>query len=267
MEFIDIGANLTHSAFRHDLPQVLQAAMEVGVSRLIVTGTDDEGNRQAQALVQQYPGQLFATAGVHPHHAGDYTDASDSLIRELAKTGRIVAIGECGLDYNRNYSPHPAQRETFEKQLRIAAEHQIPIFAHMRDAYDEFAVILKDYRAHLSAVVAHCFTGEAHELEGLLGLDCYIGLTGWICDERRGYHLHGYIHRIPADRLMIETDAPYLLPRDLHARPRDRRNVPAYLPHIAQVIASILNKPVEQLAEETTATAHRFFRLNQYANG
>lgn len=267
MEFIDIGANLTHSCFSHDLPQVLQAAAEQGVSRLIVTGTNDEGNRHAQELIRQYPGQLSATAGVHPHHAGDYTDASDTLIRELAEAGRIVAVGECGLDYNRNYSPHPAQRETFEKQLRIAADYQMPVFTHMRDAYDELVAILKDYRSDLPAVVAHCFTGEECELEGLLELDCHIGLTGWICDERRGHHLHSCIHHIPADRLMIETDAPYLLPRDLPDRPKDRRNVPAYLPHIAQVIADVLNKPVEQLAEETTATALIFFRLNQHAGG
>ncbi len=266
MEFIDIGANLTHSSFFHDLPQVLQAAAEVGVSTLIVTGADDESNRQAQELIQQYPEQLFATAGVHPHHAGEYTDASDALIRELAEAGRVVAVGECGLDYNRNYSPHPAQRETFAKQLRIAVDYRMPVFTHMRDAYSEFVAILKDYRSHLPAVVAHCFTGEEHELEGLLGLDCHIGLTGWICDERRGHHLRNHIHQIPSDRLMIETDAPYLLPRDLQTRPKNRRNVPAYLPHIAQAIANALDKPVERLAEETTATAHTFFRLDQHVS-
>lgn len=261
MEFIDIGANLTHSAFRHDLPEVLRAAQDVGVSTLIVTGTDDAGNRQAQDLIQQYPGRLFATAGVHPHHAGEYSDTSDTLLRELAEAGRIVAVGECGLDYNRNYSPHPAQRETFERQLRIAVDYQIPVFMHMRDAYDEFAQILGDYRPHLSAAVAHCFTGEEHELEGLLAMDLHIGMTGWICDERRGHHLREFIHKIPADRLMIETDAPYLLPRDLKPAPKDRRNVPAYLPHIAATIAAVLDKPVEQLAMETTSTARAFFRL------
>ncbi len=262
MEFIDIGANLTHSSFQHDMPQVLQAAADVGVNTLIVTGADDEGNRQAQELIKQYPSQLYATAGVHPHHAGDYTDESDALIRELVEDKKVVAVGECGLDYNRNYSPHPAQREVFEKQLQIAIEYQMPVFMHMRDAYDEFAAILKDYRSDLTDVVAHCFTGEEDELEGLLELDCHIGITGWICDERRGHHLREFIHKIPSNRLMIETDAPYLLPRDLKPKPKDRRNVPAYLPHIAEVIAGVLGKPLEQLAEETASTTRAFFRIS-----
>lgn len=266
MNFVDIGANLTHSSFQQDMDAVLQAAAAVGVHTLIVTGADDEGNRHAQQLIKQYPDQLYATAGVHPHHAGDYSDESDALIRELVESKSVVAVGECGLDYNRNYSPHPAQREVFEKQLKIAAEFQMPVFMHMRDAYDEFVEILKDYRADLPACVAHCFTGEEHELDGLLALDCYIGITGWICDERRGHHLREFIHKIPADRLMIETDAPYLLPRDLKPKPKDRRNVPAYLPHIAAVIADVLDKPLEQLAQETTENARSFFKLDQYAS-
>lgn len=262
MKLIDIGANLTHASFQHDMPQVLQAAADAGVHTLIVTGADDDGNRQAQTLIRQYPSRLYATAGVHPHHAGDYTDASDALIRELADKRQIVAVGECGLDYNRNYSPHPAQRRVFEKQLQIAVEYQMPVFMHMRDAYEEFAAILKDYRVELTDVVAHCFTGEEDELDGLLELDCHIGMTGWICDERRGHHLREFIHKIPADRLMIETDAPYLLPRDLKPKPKDRRNVPAYLPHILHTIAGVLNKPAAQLAEETTAVASAFFRIS-----
>lgn len=267
MEFIDIGANLTHSSFRHDMPQVLQAAAEVGVTTMVVTGVDDESNRQVQQLVKQYPEQLYATAGVHPHHAEDYTDRDDALIRELAASGAVVAVGECGLDYNRNYSSHQAQRRAFSKQLQIAVEYRMPVFMHMRDAYDEFVAILGDYRIDLPQVVAHCFTGTEEELEGLLELDCHIGMTGWICDERRGHHLRDFIHKIPSDRLMIETDAPYLLPRDLHPRPDDRRNVPSYLPHIATIIADILYKSVGQLAEETTATARRFFRIDGYVGG
>jgi len=261
MQLIDIGANLTHNSFSHDLPQVIADATSVGVSTMIVTGASDEGNREAQQLVEQYPQQLFATAGVHPHHAGDYTGSSDVLIRELVVTGQVVAVGECGLDYNRNYSPHPAQREVFEAQLKIAAENHMPVFMHLRDAYDEFVEILSDYRSELPAAVAHCFTGTEEELEGLLAMDLHIGITGWICDERRGHHLREFIHKVPPDRLMIETDAPYLLPRDLKPRPKDRRNVPAYLPHILETIAIAVDRPVEQLAEETTFTAKTFFGL------
>jgi TatD DNase family protein len=261
MRLIDIGANLTHASFRHDLQQVIEAAQNAGVVSVVVTGASDEGNREAQQLVEQYPQQLFATAGVHPHHAGEYTDESDALIRSLVDAGKVVAVGECGLDYNRNYSPHPAQREVFEAQLKIAAEYHMPVFMHLRDAYDEFVEILSDYRADLPAAVAHCFTGTQEELEGLLDMDCHIGITGWICDERRGHHLHEFVHQIPSNRLMLETDAPYLLPRDLKPRPKDRRNVPANLPHILEAVAKHVGKPVEQVAEETTATAKAFFKL------
>jgi len=261
MELIDIGVNLTHSSFRHDLPQVIEDAKQVGVTSLIVTGASDEGNREAWELVERFPEQLYATAGVHPHHAGDYTDKSDALIRELVNAGKVVAVGECGLDYNRNYSPHPAQRQVFEAQLKIAAEYHMPVFMHMRDAYGEFVEILANYRADLPAAVAHCFTGTEEELEGLLDMDLHIGITGWICDERRGHHLHEFVHRIPANRLMLETDAPYLLPRDLRPKPKDRRNVPANLPHILEAVARTVGRSAEQVAAETTATAKAFFNL------
>ena len=259
---IDIGANLTHSSFQHDLQQVLDDAKAAGVSAIVVTGASDEGNRDAQQLVQQHQGYLYATAGVHPHHAGEYTADSDALIRELVDSHSVVAVGECGLDYCRNYSPHPAQRQVFEKQLTIAAETHMPVFMHLRDAYDEFVEILKDFRHELPAAVAHCFTGSEAELEGLLEMDLHIGITGWICDERRGHHLREFIHKVPAERLMIETDAPYLLPRDLDPRPKDRRNVPANLPHILAAVARAVGRPVELVAEQTTLTASNFFRLS-----
>ena len=258
---IDIGANLTHTSFRHDLQQVLEDAVNAGVTAIVVTGASDEGNRDAQLLVEQHPDYLYATAGVHPHHAGEYTHSSDELIRELVTASSVVAVGECGLDYCRNYSPHPAQRQVFEQQLAIAAEYRMPVFMHLRDAYDEFIEIVKDYREELPAAVAHCFTGTEAELEGLLEIDLHIGITGWICDERRGHHLREFIHKVPADRLMIETDAPYLLPRDLKPKPKDRRNVPSNLPHILQTVAQAVNRPASQVAEETTQTAKDFFNL------
>ena len=262
MELIDIGANLTHRAFRDDLSRVLSDAWRAGVDTIIVTGTDDQANEDAQRLARQYPEQLRATAGIHPHHARHFTAASEAFIREAAGGGGIVAVGECGLDYNRDYSPRPAQASAFERQLQIAADCGLPVFTHMRDAYEDFIAILKNHRPRLPAVVAHCFTGRRRELEGLLELDCHIGLTGWFCDERRGRHLHDIVHLIPADRLMIETDAPWLLPRDMRPPPADRRNAPAFLPHIACAVAAVLAKPAETLAAETTATARAFFRLD-----
>jgi len=202
---------------------------------------------------------------VHPHLAKQWQDDSYTELKALAENNKVAAIGEAGLDYNRNYSTPEQQRNAFEAQLKLAAELGMPIFLHERDAHENFARILSDYRDKLSKVVVHCFTGSAEQLEKYLDLDCHIGITGWICDERRGQHLHDSIKHIPANRLMIETDAPYLLPRDLpkdkYPKPDGRRNEPAYLPHILATVAKCRNQSVEQTAAETTLTAKEFFSI------
>jgi TatD DNase family protein len=182
----------------------------------------------------------------------------------------VVAIGECGLDYNRNFSPPQAQRKCFEDQLALAAQLGKPVFLHTRDAFDDFLTILKQYRTRLSGAVVHCFTGLMAELEAYLALDCYIGITGWVCDERRGGHLIPLLHQIPPDRLLLETDAPYLLPRNLAFRERGQRsevgksgrNEPKFLPHIAAFIANLLGKTPDQLAAETSVNAARLFNFS-----
>ncbi|NIR32153.1 MAG: hydrolase TatD, partial [Gammaproteobacteria bacterium] len=177
----------------------------------------------------------------------------------LAADPLLVAIGETGLDFNRDFSPRPVQRDLFERQLQLAAELGLPVFAHERDAHGAFVEILRPLRGELKAIVVHCFTGTAEELDAYLELDCHIGITGWICDERRGHHLHDFLERIPHERLMVETDAPYLLPRDLDPRPRTRRNEPMYLAHIVDTLGRIRGEDPAVLATRTTATARRFF--------
>jgi TatD DNase family protein len=172
-----------------------------------------------------------------------------------------VAVGECGLDYHRDLSPRAAQRTAFIAQLELAVETGKPVFLHQRDAHADFAAILADHAAHLSGGVAHCFTGGVLELEAYLALGLSIGITGWICDERRGVGVRAVVARIPADRLMIETDAPYLLPRDLAPKPASRRNEPAFLPHIAGVVAALRGVGMREIAELTSANARRFFGL------
>ena len=173
----------------------------------------------------------------------------------------MVAIGECGLDYNRDFSPRPAQRTCFEAQLDLAADLGMPVFVHERDAAGDMLGILRQFRDRIPRIVVHCFTGDENTLRAYLELDLYIGITGWICDERRGSHLLDLIREIPAERLMIETDAPYLLPRTIRPRPKSRRNEPAFLSYVAATIASSLNEPVEVVADRTTTNAHRFFGL------
>ena len=261
MLLIDIGANLTHESFHPDLHAVLQRAHAQGVSRMIVTGATLDGSAQALELVKTRPGVLFATAGVHPHHAIDYDDATDALLRELARNPLVRAVGEAGLDYYRNYSPPDVQLHVFERQLQIAVDLQKPLFLHQRDAHADFIALLRRYRDRVPAAVVHCFTDTGEALRDYLALDCHIGITGWICDERRGTHLRELVRTIPANRLMIETDAPYLLPRTVRPAPSHRRNEPMYLKHICEEIARDRGEPVEVTAANSTATAEAFFGL------
>ncbi len=261
MQLIDIGANLAHDSFDDDRDAVLQRASEVGVTRLILTGSSENSNREALQLAKGRPGQLWSTAGVHPHHATDYNDDVHSSIQAMLDEPEVVAVGECGLDYFRNFSPAEAQCVAFERQLTLAEESGLPVFLHQRDAQKDFIDILRPRLPNLSRAVAHCFTGNETELRELLDLDLYIGITGWICDERRGTHLKDIVGLIPDDRLMIETDAPYLLPRSLRPRPKTRRNEPAWLTEVLRVIAEVRGRSPEEVAATTSKTAEVFFDL------
>ena len=258
---VDIGANLTHDSFDDDRDEVLQRAADAGVARIVVTGSSDDSNTRAAALAENSNGTLFSTAGVHPHHASDYTDESDALIRSLVTKDAVVAVGECGLDYFRNFSPRDAQLDAFRRQLQIAKETGLPVFLHQRDAHDDFIDILEPCLGDLSRAVAHCFTGEHESLREYVELGLYIGITGWICDERRGKHLHDIVSIVPDDRLLIETDAPYLLPRTIQPRPKTRRNEPAYLPEVLRVVAQARGQSEDHVAQITTENATRFFAL------
>ncbi len=261
MNLVDIGANLTHDSFDADRDEVIDRAAAHGVTRMIVTGSTVEGSKQAAALAEERPGGLYATAGVHPHHASDWDEAAAGAIRALCRRPPVVAVGECGLDYFRNFSPRDAQQKAFEAQLELAAETGLPVFLHQRDAHDDFLAILAPMMDRLSGGVAHCFTGDSRSLRDYLDLGLYIGITGWICDERRGHALREAAPGIPLDRLMIETDAPYLLPRTLEPRPRTRRNEPMYLPEVLRAVAACLSQPEAAVAEAATANSERLFRL------
>ena len=258
---VDIGANLAHDSFDDDRDEVLQRAADAGVARIVVTGSSDDSNARAAALAEASNGMLFSTAGVHPHHASDYTDESDALIRTLVTKDAVVAVGECGLDYFRNFSPREAQLDAFRRQLDIAKDTRLPVFLHQRDAHDDFVEILEPALPDLSRAVAHCFTGEGESLREYLAMGLYIGITGWICDERRGKHLHDIVNVIPDDKLLIETDAPYLLPRTIQPRPKTRRNEPMYLPEVVRVVAEARGQSEDHIARITAENARRFFNL------
>src|SRR5215470_7558586 len=261
MHLIDIGANLTHDSFRHDFAAVLERAHAHGVAQLVVTGASAQGTQDAYALAQAHRGVLFATAGVHPHHASDFDAEVEALLREHQAKPEIIAVGETGLDYFRNFSPRDAQLFAFERQLELAAECGKPLFLHQRDAHADFLACLDNMRGRVGRAVVHCFTGEAHELADYLDRDFYIGITGWICDERRGTHLREVVKRIPAERLLLETDAPYLLPRDIRPAPSHRRNEPMYLKHICAEVARHRGEDVTETAANATAATRTFFGL------
>jgi TatD DNase family protein len=261
VELIDIGSNLTHESFSPDRAQVIAQAAAAGVTRQVVTGADLDSSAAAAALAADHPSRLWSTAGVHPHRAVSFDPAHRDKLRELLRLPQVVAVGECGLDYFRDLSPRSAQRAVFVAQLEIAVAVNKPVFLHQRDAHDDFEAILRDFSGRLVGGVAHCFTGGAAQLEDCLALGLCIGITGWVCDERRGVALRAAVPLIPADRLMVETDAPYLLPRDLKPSPKSRRNEPKYLVHVARAVAAIRKESLETLAASTTRTAAEFFRL------
>ena len=261
MSLIDIGANLTHSSFDNDLSIVIQNAHSAGISRIIVTGTSIVESVRALELSKSYPKYLFATAGVHPHNAKEFDEYTNSALRDLAKNDEIVAIGECGLDFHRNFSTQNEQKYAFLSQLELATEINLPVFLHQREAHKELVSLLKPIRNQLCGGVAHCFTGGKRELHTYLDMDLYIGITGWLCDDSRGHELRDAVSDIPLERLLLETDAPYLLPKDLPQKPTGRRNEPRFLPHILERLSKIMSKPVTDIADASRINAEQLFNL------
>ena len=261
LQLIDIGVNLGDKAFHPDRDEVIQRALDAGVSTMVLTGTSLEESRQVLGLTQQYSHCCFATAGIHPHHAKEVRTETFAELKSLLINDKVVAIGETGLDFNRDFSPRPVQEKVFEQHLELAIETGMPLFCHERDASERFTEMVHACRDQLTALVVHCFTADKTALYRYLDLDCHIGITGWICDERRGTHLHNLVNDIPANRLMIETDAPWLLPRTLEKKPKNRRNEPAFLVEVVKEIATHCGKSIEQVAQETRTTAQHFFNL------
>lgn len=257
----DIGVNLTSTQFAKDRDQVVKRAKEAGVRGLLLTGTNALESQQAQSLAMRRPGYCWSTAGVHPHHASEWSAETAATLKRLAESPEVVAIGECGLDFNRNISVPEQQVYAFNAQLELAAELGMPVFLHCRDAHERFLSVLTPWLPRLPGAVIHCFTGTREELEACLAAGLSVGITGWVCDERRGVELRELMPLIPADRLLLETDAPYLLPRDMRPRPPSRRNEPCFLPHIVQVVAGLRGEETEALAVQCDQNARKLFRL------
>lgn len=264
MNLVDIGINLAHDSFDHDRESVVETARAAGVARFIITGTDLAGSREALQMADSI-NDSYCTAGVHPHHASELDAAGVDALHELLTNEKTVAVGECGLDFFRNFSPPDDQRRAFRLQLELAAECGKPLFLHQRDAHKELMQMLQDHRNELPAGgVVHCFTDGPAELEEILEAGFHVGITGWLCDERRGRALREAVKLLLPDHFMVETDAPYLLPRDLPKNERKaagRRNEPRFLPHIVEKLAELMDREPAEIASLSTANAERLFRL------
>lgn len=261
---IDIGANLSNPTFDNDLADVLQRAKDAKLQAIIVTGTNVESSIAALALAEQQPRFLYATAGVHPHDADNYNDAIEMQISSMLDNPSIVAVGETGLDFNRNFSTPDNQRHAFEAQINLANRHQKPLFLHERDAFEDFYSIIQANKNEKTQAVVHCFTGNETALKAYLDLGLYIGITGWISDKKRGANLREIIKYAPLDRLMIETDAPYLTPQQAGLKnqlSKKNRNEPWTLPFTAATLAECLGVETEALIEQTTENTKNFFNL------
>jgi TatD DNase family protein len=258
---------LASDQFHHDADEVLSKAYRRGVVSCVLTGTNEQTSESVLRLCEQYtpvyPGKLYCTAGIHPHDAKLWRPNSSSrVLQRLLTRPQAVAVGETGLDFNRDYSPRTVQQRVFEAHLELAAKTGKPLFMHERDAHERQLEILKSYRNELNEGVIHCFTGDQKSLFNYLDLDLHIGITGWVCDERRGIELQRLIKNIPLDRLMLESDAPYLLPRTIRPKPRSRRNEPAYLPWVLKSIAEHREESAAVISAATTRTAIDFFQLD-----
>ena len=263
MKLIDIGCNLTHDSFSKDRDAVIERAHEAGVVQMVVTGASKDGSSAALKLVKKHPGELFSTAGVHPHRATEFDDETDRFLRKLCQHQGVVAVGEMGLDYFRDFSPRDVQRDVFQQQLQIGIDTGLPVFLHMRDAHEDFHAMLREVRDRLSRVVVHCFTGGKKELDDYLSAGFHIGITGWVCDQRRGQPLRDIVTRVPLSRLLIETDAPYLLPHNAPANEvatrNKRRNEPALLKYVVAQLAQLYGTDELAIVTATSRNATELF--------
>ena len=258
-KYIDIACNFTHQAFDKNLQKVIEDSVKAGIEKFVVTCSSLKDLERIKEIKSRYKESIFFTAGIHPHCAKEIHEIEHNKIKEEILKLKPNAIGETGLDFNRNFSSPSDQLASFILHLEIAADAKLPLYLHQRDAHDDFLGTLKELHTSDNNFVVHCFTGNKKELTDYLDMGGYIGITGWICDYRRNQDLNEAIRYIPLDKLMVETDCPYLLPKNLSPKPKKNLNYPYHLPHIVKEIANIRNESEELIAEYAYKNTMRFF--------
>jgi len=263
LSLADAGINLFSEQFNQDRAEVIQRAREAGVRQLLLISSDvAEANLNLQAC-HDFAG-LVTTAGVHPHQAARVSDDWSNQLTELLALPQVVAVGECGLDFHRDFSPRPQQIAVFEQQLELAEQTNKAVYLHERDAFDTQISLLKNC-VQLQGV-AHCFTGNTSQLKAYLDLGLYVGITGWLCDERRNQDLVEALQYLPLDRLLLETDAPYLLPRTLPNKPKNRRNESAFLVEVAAQVARLKQCSVGEVIRQSSNNFNQLFGIQEPAH-
>ena len=257
MRLVDTHCHVQTSRFDQDRAQVLANAAQSGVEAVVCVGYDADSWRRAQRLVAEAPAgpRLHATAGIHPHDAKDCTPQLLEEVRRLAKAGQIVAIGECGLDFYRNLSTPEQQRDVFVDQIELAKELDLPLVIHDRDAHESVVELLRAH--HAGGGVMHCFSGDWDLAKQCLDLGFHISIAGPVTYANASEGVRETARRAPADRLVVETDCPYLTPHPF----RGKRNEPAMVKLVLEEVARLRCEDPDQLAEATTANAQRLFRL------
>ena len=252
----DIGANLTSSHFSKDLDVVLNDSLTAGVEKICITSSNLDDVKNAKKMSEKYK-NLYYSVGFHPHNAKDFKIEFLKDMSVYLNDPKAICLGEMGLDFNRNFSSKEEQILCFESQLSLANSISKPLFLHQRDAHEEFLSVLDNHKFNQKLIV-HCFTGNLSELEEYLKRDFYIGITGWVCDLKRGKELRKCINQIPEDKLLIETDSPYLSPRK-----KIRRNEPKFLIDVAEEVATLRNETKESIINSSYENSLNFFNLHQ----
>ena len=259
---IDIGLNLANHRFTRDWEQVVARAYAAGVERFILTGTSLKISKEAALLTEKMaPRTAYFTAGVHPHYASELSADGLAELRALLSHPNAVAVGETGLDYNRDLSPRDVQRAALEAQVDLACSLDKPLFLHERDAAPDLLAILDNFKGRLPRCVVHCFTGSEAIAQQYVERGFYLGITGWVGQKKRNQDLLQALQAIPPERTMLETDAPYLTPPG-YTPSIAGRNEPAALPRVAELLALARGVPVEQVRADAYAATIKFFGLD-----
>ena len=258
-EIVDIACNFTSDRFDNDLDEIIDRAIVNNITKFGLICSQLSDLDKLLEIYHRYSKNMFFTIGVHPHHANEINKEYLYKLKEVINKNNPHAIGETGLDFYRNLSTYEEQIFAFEEQIKIAIDTNKPLFLHQRDSHDDFIKILRKYSSDINKSVVHCFTGTQQQLDDYLELDCYIGVTGWICDKKRNVELRKTVRNIPLSRLMIETDCPYLIPKNLPEKPKNNRNEPINLNHIVSEIAMLMGIDEETLRKDTFKNTINFF--------